>query len=76
MLLTVPADHSVDHAADSAAVDVDAEALPLADGLDLDLCEALYWVRRARARRDAAMAERWTARLDALLDRVPRPAAA
>jgi hypothetical protein len=35
---------------------------------DLELCEALYWLRRARRRDDRSMVRIWTDRLDALLD--------
>jgi hypothetical protein len=35
---------------------------------DLELCEALYWLRRARRRDDAAMTAIWTDRLNSLLD--------
>jgi hypothetical protein len=35
---------------------------------DLELCEALYWLRRARQRDDPAMIRIWTDRLNALLD--------
>ena len=35
---------------------------------DLELCGALYWLRRARQRHDPAMIGIWTDRLNALLD--------
>ena len=50
---------------------------------DLELCEALYWLRRYRRSGEYAKAGRWSARIDALLDwrlehgpDVPLPAAA
>ena len=36
---------------------------------DLDLCEALYWLRRARRREDPIMIDIWTERMNELLDR-------
>jgi hypothetical protein len=36
---------------------------------DLDLCEALYWLRRARGRQDPIMIDIWTERMNDLLDR-------
>jgi hypothetical protein len=35
---------------------------------DLELCEALYWLRRARQRNDPAMMRTWTDRMNYLLD--------
>lgn len=35
---------------------------------DLELCEAMYWIHRSRARGDAFRLEHWTHRMDALLD--------
>lgn len=35
---------------------------------DLELCEALYWLRRARRRADTPMMRIWTDRMNALLD--------
>ncbi|HEV7203963.1 MAG TPA: hypothetical protein VGN18_05095 [Jatrophihabitans sp.] len=35
---------------------------------DLELCEAMYWIHRSRARGDAARLQNWTDRMNALLD--------
>jgi hypothetical protein len=35
---------------------------------ELEVCEALYWLRRARRRDDEVMVRIWTHRMNALLD--------
>ncbi len=38
------------------------------EAVDLDLCEALYWLRRARGWQDPIMIDIWTERMNDLLD--------
>jgi hypothetical protein len=54
--------HTGTHLAAAPAMDCAAE------WSELEVCDALYWLRRARRRDDAAMVRVWTHRMDALLD--------
>ncbi|WP_375475861.1 hypothetical protein [uncultured Jatrophihabitans sp.] len=44
------------------------QALDAGHWSDMEICEALYWLRRARRRDDPAMMRIWTERMDSLLD--------